>query len=67
MENKKQFVPPSDFTRALSQNKKARAFFDKLPPSHKRAYIEAIVEAKKPETRMRRIAQALKMLAAGAK
>jgi hypothetical protein len=54
-------VMPKDLTQAF---KKAGvlAAFEKLPPSHKREYIEAIDEAKKPETRARRIAKAVAML-----
>lgn len=53
---------PGDLRKALGKNKKAQAAFDKLPPSHKRAYVEAILEAKKPETRKRRIENAVKAL-----
>lgn len=56
---------PKDFQKALGKNARAKAFFKKLPPSHKRAYVEAIEEAKKPETRARRIAKAVENLAAG--
>jgi len=49
--------------KGLSRNKKAKVSFQGLPPSHKREYIEAIVEAKKPETRLRRIKQAVVILA----
>lgn len=59
-------VPP-DFKDALSKNKKAREFFEALPPSHKRAYVNAIMEAKKSETRTKRIDQAIEMLAKGKK
>jgi uncharacterized protein YdeI (YjbR/CyaY-like superfamily) len=54
---------PKDFRMALSRNKTALEAFEKLPPSHKREYIEAIKEAKKPETRARRIQQAFEILA----
>lgn len=53
---------PRDFARALAARKGAKAAFDRMPPSHKRAYIEAIEEAKKPETRARRIPQAVHMI-----
>lgn len=58
---------PKDFQQALGRNGKAKAFFAKLPPSHQRAYVEAIEEAKKPETRVRRIEKAIAVLAAGRK
>jgi len=53
---------PPDFEKALARNKKARSAFEKLPPSHKRAYAEAIMEAKRPETREARIKGAIEML-----
>ena len=56
---------PNDLAAALEKNKKALATFEKLPPSHKREYLEWIVEAKRDETRARRVAQAVDMLAEG--
>ena len=56
---------PKDFQKALGKNAKAKAFFEKPPPSHKRAYVGFIEEAKKPETRARRIEKAVENLAAG--
>lgn len=56
---------PADLTAALRRNAKARAAFDGFPPSHRREYVEWIVEAKKDETRQRRIAQAVEWLAEG--
>ena len=56
---------PSDLTRALATNKKARQTFESLPPSHKREYIEWITEAKRDETRAQRLAQTLEWLADG--
>ena len=40
------------------------AAWERLRPSHKREHVAAIIEAKKPETRARRIDKALQMLAA---
>lgn len=57
-------VPP-DLAAALAQNTKARAAFERFPPSHKREYIEWITEAKKPETRVKRLATTLEWLAQG--
>lgn len=57
-------VPP-DLAAALQQNAKARATFDAFPTSHRREYVEWIVEAKKDETRQRRIAQAIEWMAEG--
>lgn len=57
-------VPP-DFAKALRAKPKALAAFDAFSPSHRREYLEWIVEAKRPETREKRIATALEWLAAG--
>ncbi len=54
---------PEDFAKALAASAAAQAAFAKLAPSHKREHIEAILEAKKPETRARRIAKAVETLA----
>ena len=56
---------PADLAAALEQRKKARAAFDAFPPSHRREYIEWIVEAKRDDTRARRIAQAVEWIAEG--
>ncbi len=56
---------PSDLGAALRKNKLAAAVWDKLAPSHKREYIGAIMEAKKEETRARRIAKAIEELSKG--
>ena len=55
---------PPDFAKALKADKAAQAAWERLSFSHKREYVGAIVEAKKPETRERRIAGAIEMLAA---
>lgn len=52
---------PADLARALKANKAADAW-ERLSYSHKRAYVEAIAEAKKPETRDRRIQGAIAQL-----
>ena len=49
----------------LKKNKRARAGFDKFSHSHQKEYLEWIAEAKRDETRQRRIAQALVWLAQG--
>ena len=40
---------------------------DAFAPSHRREYVEWITEAKRPETRDKRIAQAIEMLTQGKK
>ena len=57
-------VPP-DLAAALRKNAKARATFEGFSPSHKREYVEWITEAKRDETRQRRLGQAIEMLAEG--
>jgi uncharacterized protein YdeI (YjbR/CyaY-like superfamily) len=54
---------PAEFSRALKSNKKAAAVFAAFSPSCKREYIEWIAEAKRPETRDKRIAQSIEWIA----
>jgi uncharacterized protein YdeI (YjbR/CyaY-like superfamily) len=56
---------PAEFTTALQRNKKAAAVFAAFSPSCKREYVEWIVEAKRPETRDKRIATAVEWIAEG--
>lgn len=56
-------TPPKDFARALAANKVALAAWDKLSYTHRKEYAKAIEEAKKPETRARRIEKAIAALA----
>jgi uncharacterized protein YdeI (YjbR/CyaY-like superfamily) len=58
-------VVPPDVLAALKKNKKALAVFEKFPPSHKREYVQWITEAKREETRARRLATMLQWLAQG--
>ncbi len=53
---------PDDFASALDAEPGARAAFDALPPSHRKEHVRAIVEAKRPETRTRRIEAAVAKL-----
>lgn len=57
--------PPADLLAALKKNKKAHASFEGFPPSHKREYVEWIIDAKTDETRQRRLAQAVEWIAEG--
>ena len=59
-------IPP-DFAAALTQAPIAKATLDAFAPSHRREYVEWISEAKRPETRDKRIAQAIEMLSEGKK
>jgi hypothetical protein len=57
-------VPP-DLAEALAGEPAAAATFDRLSFSHRREYVQWITEAKRPETRARRVADALERLRAG--
>jgi Domain of unknown function (DUF1905)/Bacteriocin-protection, YdeI or OmpD-Associated len=52
---------PDDLAAALAEAG-ARESFDKLSYSHRREHVAAINDAKKPETRQRRIANAIAMV-----
>jgi uncharacterized protein YdeI (YjbR/CyaY-like superfamily) len=54
-----------DLKRALARSRKAAATFEAFSPSHKREYVEWVAEAKRDETRARRIAQAVAWMAEG--
>jgi len=58
-------VPPADLAAALAANKAAKATFDGFPPSQQREYVEWLTEAKREDTRSRRLAQAIEWLAEG--
>lgn len=62
---KKALPVPPDLARALGRSRKAKATFDAFPASHRREYIEWITEAKREETRARRVAQAVEWMAEG--
>jgi uncharacterized protein YdeI (YjbR/CyaY-like superfamily) len=55
---------PKDFARALSSDPGAKAEFEKMAPSHRKAYVTWIGSAKTRETRTRRIAKARVMISA---
>jgi uncharacterized protein YdeI (YjbR/CyaY-like superfamily) len=50
---------PMDFAKALRANRQAWANFQRMAPSHRKRYFVWIAGAKKPETRQRRIAEAV--------
>jgi len=56
---------PDELAAALADAPAAKAVFDGFPPSHRRDYCEWIGEAKRPETRAQRVAQAIQWLAEG--
>lgn len=53
---------PREFDQMLHADPEARAAFAAMPASHRRAYLEFIEKARRPETRARRMQQALRMM-----
>lgn len=53
---------PKDVLQALKPHKELLALLEGMPFSHKKEHAEAIVTAKKPETRARRIGKMIEML-----
>ena len=56
---------PDDLLAALKANAQAKRHFEAFAPSKQRDYVEWIIEAKREETRAKRIAQAVEWLAEG--
>ncbi|SEJ19818.1 Uncharacterized conserved protein YdeI, YjbR/CyaY-like superfamily, DUF1801 family [Dyadobacter sp. SG02] len=56
-------VIPDDLQKAFDANAKAFEHFEKFPPSSKRLILEWILNAKRPETREKRITQSVEMAA----
>jgi hypothetical protein len=57
--------PPAAFLAALRKNEKALATYQAFSPSHKREYVEWIVEAKSDATREHRMMTAIEWMAEG--
>jgi len=53
---------PEDFARALQANAQAWANFQRMAPSHRKRYLLWIADAKKAETRERRIGEAVALV-----
>ncbi len=58
---------PSDVKKALAKNSKAKTVFNAFAPSHRKAYVEWVTQAKRAETRASRIAKMVEMVAKGKK
>jgi|HubBroStandDraft_1064217.scaffolds.fasta_scaffold252496_2 uncharacterized protein YdeI (YjbR/CyaY-like superfamily) len=61
----RELIIPDYFTAALKKNKKAQAAFEAFSYSHKKEYVEWITEAKREETRQKRIETMLTWLTEG--
>ena len=57
--------PPSDLLKALARNAEAKRCFETLDRANRYAIIYRVNDAKRPDTRSRRIAQYVEMLARG--
>lgn len=53
---------PAELAEALAADDAARAAFEALAPSHRKEHARAIADAKKPETRARRLEKVLAAL-----
>jgi len=62
---RKEYKIPAYFQKELSKNKKAKAVFDAFTPSHKREYLEWIIDAKTEETRNKRMETAIEWMSEG--
>jgi hypothetical protein len=58
---------PSDLATALGDHAEAQRFFESLAHSQRQWYVQPIEQAKKPETRERRVEKAVAMLREGRK
>jgi hypothetical protein len=58
---------PEDLEHVFTLHPKAKDFFETLPYSHKREYVRWITDAKREDTRKRRLDAALEKLRAGKK
>ncbi len=65
--SQKNISVPQDFQAALDKNKKAKTFFGTLNSVNRYAILFRIHNAKKPETRAKRIQQFIEMLERGEK
>jgi Bacteriocin-protection, YdeI or OmpD-Associated/Domain of unknown function (DUF1905) len=56
---------PDDLACALGMDPSARTRFEALSYTHRREHAQWVADAKKPETRQRRVARVIEMLTAG--
>ena len=56
-----QLLVPPDLQKLFDKNKTAAGYWEKFPPSAKRGILEWIMNAKKPETRLKRIQQTVEL------
>ncbi|MEI8203396.1 MAG: YdeI/OmpD-associated family protein [Bacteroidota bacterium] len=59
----RKLVVPDDFLAELSKKPELLSFFESLSYSHRKEYVNWIIEAKRMETRLKRIEKSIEMLA----
>jgi uncharacterized protein YdeI (YjbR/CyaY-like superfamily) len=64
-QKKGELVIPDYFMAAIKKNKKAIVTFEAFSTSHKREYVEWVVESKQEATRDKRLGQAVEWMAEG--
>jgi uncharacterized protein YdeI (YjbR/CyaY-like superfamily) len=62
---KQKLAIPRELAAALKKNKKALETFEKFSPSHRKEYVEWITEAKREETRLKRLETSIAWLTEG--
>ena len=63
--NKRYLVVAENLAKALGKEKAAQAYFNSLYYSHQREYVNHITEAKREETRAKRIDRTIEILKQG--
>jgi uncharacterized protein YdeI (YjbR/CyaY-like superfamily) len=53
---------PRDVANAIEAEPQAKAFFEEIAPFYRKNYLRWIEEAKRPETRAKRIAEVVNLL-----
>lgn len=61
----REVTPPAELAQALAGDRVAREAFDGLAYTHRKEFARWVEEAKRPETRERRVAETLRMLHEG--
>ncbi|MEO7247296.1 MAG: YdeI/OmpD-associated family protein [Novosphingobium sp.] len=64
---KPELAVPPEFAIALDSSPAAKSALEAFAPSHRREYVEWVADAKRPETRDKRIAKAIAQLSEGKK
>ena len=61
-ESQRTIAIPQDLQEAMEDNKKAKAFFGKLSSQNRFAILFRLQQTKRPETRIKKISDFIKML-----